>query len=232
MLREIIKSKTNTPKNQNTMKTVYNLIIVDESGSMCLIEQQAFAGMNETIQTVQQLQKKYPEIEQRITLMTFETGKRRYHLDNVTAKQAHVLRPGEYRPGGGTPLYDAVGEGIAKVNAVCGVDDEVVVTIITYGEENSSVEYNHKMGKNLIEKMKKQGWTFAFIGTDNLDVSGMAQSLGIDSHLSFSEDAAGTQMMFERVRSCREDNMDCIAYDESDEPRAHRRANFLNLDEA
>ena len=67
------------------MKTVYNLIIVDESGSMCLIEQQAFAGMNETIQTVQQLQKKYPEIEQRITLMTFETGKRRYHLDNVPA---------------------------------------------------------------------------------------------------------------------------------------------------
>ena len=214
------------------MKTVYNLIIVDESGSMCLIEQQAFAGMNETIQTVKQLQKKYPEIEQRITLMTFETGKRRYHLHNVPAKQAHVLRPGEYRPGGGTPLYDAVGEGIAKVNAVCGVDDEVVVTIITDGEENSSMEYNHKMVKNLIEKMKKQGWTFAFIGTDNLDVSGMAQSLGIDSHLSFSEDAAGTQMMFERVRSCREANMACIASDESDEQRAYRRANFLNLDEA
>ena len=213
------------------MKTVYNLIIVDESGSMCLIEQQAFAGMNETIQTVKQLQKKYPEIEQRITLMTFETGKRRYHLDNVPAKQAHVLRPGEYRPGGGTPLYDAVGEGIAKVNAVCGVDDEVVVTIITDGEENSSVEYNHKMVKNLIEKMKKQGWTFAFIGTDNLDVSGMAQSLGIDSHLSFSEDAAGTQRMFERVRSCREANMACIASDESDEQRAYRRANFPNLDE-
>ena len=214
------------------MKTVYNLIIVDESGSMCLIEQQAFAGMNDTIQTVKQLQKKYPEIEQRITLMTFETGKRRYHLDNVTAQQSHVLRPGEYRPGGGTPLYDAVGEGIAKVNAVCGADDEVVVTIITDGEENSSVEYNHKMVKNLIEKMKKQGWTFAFIGTDNLDVSGMAQSLGIDSHLSFSEDAAGTQMMFERVRSCREANMACIASDESDEQRAYRRANFLNLDEA
>ena len=214
------------------MKSVYNLMIVDESGSMCLIEQQAFAGMNETIQTVQQLQKKYPDIEQRITLMTFETGKRRYHLDNVTAQQSHVLRPGEYRPGGGTPLYDAVGEGIAKVNAVCGADDEVVVTIITDGEENSSIEYNHKMVKNLIEKMKKQGWTFAFIGTDNLDVSGMAQSLGIDSHLSFSEDAAGTQMMFERVRSCREANMACIASDESEEERTYRRANFLNLDEA
>lgn len=214
------------------MKTVYNLIIVDESGSMCLIEQQAFAGMNETIQTVKQLQKKYPDIEQRITLMTFETGKRRYHLDNVPAQQAHVLRPGEYRPGGGTPLYDAVGEGISKVNAVCSMDDEVVVTIITDGEENSSVEYNHTMVKNLIEKMKKQGWTFAFIGTDNIDVRGMAHGLGINSHLSFSEDAAGTQMMFEKVRRCREANMDCIASDESAEERAVRRANFLNLDEA
>lgn len=214
------------------MKTVYNLIIVDESGSMCLIEQQAFAGMNETIQTVKQLQKKYPDIEQRITLMTFETGKRRYHLDNVPAQQAHILRPGEYRPGGGTPLYDAVGEGISKVNAVCGIDDEVVVTIITDGEENSSVEYNHTMVKNLIEKMKKQGWTFAFIGTDNIDVRGMARGLGINSHLSFSEDAAGTQMMFAKVRRCREANMDCIASDESAEERAVRRANFLNLDEA
>lgn len=214
------------------MKTVYNLIIVDESGSMCLIEQQAFAGMNETIQTVKQLQKKYPDIEQRITLMTFETGKRRYHLDNVPAQQANILRPGEYRPGGGTPLYDAVGEGIAKVNAVCGIDDEVVVTIITDGEENSSMEYNHTMVKNLIEKMKKQGWTFAFIGTDNIDVRGMAHGLGINSHLSFSEDAAGTQMMFAKVRRCREANMDCIASDESAEERAVRRANFLNLDEA
>lgn len=214
------------------MKTVYNLIIVDESGSMCLIEQQAFAGMNETIQTVQQLQKKYPDIEQRITLMTFETGNRRYHLDNVPAQQAHILRPGEYRPGGGTPLYDAVGEGISKVNAVCGMDDEVVVTIITDGEENSSVEYNHTMVKNLIEKMKKQGWTFAFIGTDNIDVRGMAHGLGINSHLSFSEDAAGTQKMFAKVRRCREANMACIASDETEEECLVRRANFLNLDEA
>ena len=231
MLRETTKSKTQTSKNRNTMKTVYNLIIVDESGSMCLIEQQAFAGMNETIQTVQQLQKKYPDIEQRITLMTFETGKRRYHLDNVTAQQATILAPGQYRPGGGTPLYDAVGEGCSKINAVCGIDDEVVVTIITDGEENSSVEYNHAMVKNLIEKLKNQGWTFTFIGTDNLDVRGMAHGLGIDSHLSFSEDAAGTKKMFAKVRRCREANMDCIASDESEEARICRRANFFNLDE-
>ena len=30
------------------MKRVFNLIVVDESGSMCVIEKQALAGLNET----------------------------------------------------------------------------------------------------------------------------------------------------------------------------------------
>ena len=39
-------------------KRVHNLIIVDESGSMSIIRKQAFTGMNETLQTVRQMQKK------------------------------------------------------------------------------------------------------------------------------------------------------------------------------
>ena len=38
------------------MKRVFNLIIVDESGSMCVIEKQALAGMNETLETICKLQ--------------------------------------------------------------------------------------------------------------------------------------------------------------------------------
>ena len=34
------------------------------------------------------------------------------------------------------------------------------------------------MVKNLINKLKEQNWTFAFIGTDDLDVEGMAASMG------------------------------------------------------
>ena len=37
------------------MKRVFNLIIVDESGSMSVIRQQAFAGMNETLSTPQRM---------------------------------------------------------------------------------------------------------------------------------------------------------------------------------
>ena len=41
------------------------MIIVDESGSMCVIERQALAGMNETIETVKKMQKMHKDIEQR-----------------------------------------------------------------------------------------------------------------------------------------------------------------------
>ncbi len=88
--------------------------------------------------------------------------------------------------------------GIAKINALTTEDDNsVLVTIITAdGEENCSEEYDLKMIKNLIEKLKKQNWTFTFIGTDDLDVENIAHGMGIDNHLQFSEDEAGTKAMF------------------------------------
>ena len=44
------------------MKRVFNMIIVDESGSMCVIKPQALAGINETIDTVKKMQKMHPEM--------------------------------------------------------------------------------------------------------------------------------------------------------------------------
>ena len=67
------------------------------------------------------------------------------------------------------------------------------------------------MIKNLIDKLKKQGWTFTFIGTDNLDVEGMAACMGIDNHLSFCEDAEGTKEMFARERMSRARFNKCMA---------------------
>ena len=93
--------------------------------------------------------------------------------------------------------------GVAIMNAHTGAKDKVLVTIITDGYENSSREYSLKMVKNLIDKQKKQGWIFTLIGTDNLDVAGMARSMSIDNHLEFSEDAEATEAMFERERACR-----------------------------
>jgi len=193
------------------MKRVMNLIIVDESGSMSIIEKQALTGLNETLETVKKMQDLHPDMEQRVTLMTFDSSHKRYVFDNVPATHTHLLTNNEYCPGGGTPLYDAIGIGISKLNAQTAVDDNVLVTIITDGEENCSDEYNLTMIKTLIEKMKKQNWTFTLIGTDNLDVEGMAGDMSIDNHLQFTEDAEGTQQMFERERKSRVCYNACLA---------------------
>lgn len=192
-------------------KRVYNLVIVDESGSMSIIHREALAGINETITTCQKMQKAHPEMEQRITLITFDSNHFKLHYDNINADEARPLTMKQYNPCAATPLYDAIGKGIAKMNAQTEAEDNVLVTIITDGEENCSEEYNLKMVKTLIEKLKKQGWTFTLIGTDNLDVEGMAGAMAIDNHLSFAEDDASTAKMFARERRSRERYNDMVS---------------------
>ena len=198
-------------KTVETTKKVYNLIIVDESGSMSIIRNEALVGLNETIETCQKMQELHPEMEQRITLISFDSNHFKVHLDNEPAIKARKLTVEDYRPNAATPLYDAIGKGISKLNAQTGVGENVLVTIITDGEENCSHEFNLKLVKNLIEKQKAQGWTFTLIGTDNLDVEGMAGSLSIDNHLEFTEDAESTKRMFAKERKARARFMACAA---------------------
>lgn len=197
------------------MKRVFNLLVVDESGSMSIIRRQALVGINETLATIQKMQKAHADLEQRVTLITFDSTHTNVFYDNVRASNANPLKAKDYNPCGATPLYDAIGMGITKINALTTEDDSVLVTIITDGEENCSEEYNLKMIKNLIEKLKKQNWTFTFIGTDDLDVENIAHGMGIDNHLQFSEDEAGTKKMFARENRARERynkfrSMDCV----------------------
>ena len=191
-------------------KRVHNLIIVDESGSMEIIRKQAFTGMNETLQTVRKMQEKYPDIEQKVTLITFDSDHTKWHYDDMTASKTKDLNWKAYRPCAATPLYDAIGKGISKVNAQVNDGEHVLVTIITDGEENSSEEWTLKMVRRLIEKLKKQNWTFTLIGTDNLDVETMAHSFAIDEHLEFQQDEAGTKAMFARERRSRERYNCCV----------------------
>ncbi len=184
-------------------KRVFNLIIVDESGSMSIIRRQAFAGMNETLQTIRQMQEQIPEQEQHVTLVTFDSGHTKWHYDNVAAAQTHNLKWDDYTPNAATPLYDAMGKAISKVNAQIEEGDNVLVTVITDGEENCSIEWTLKMVRTMIEKLKKQNWTFTLIGTDNLDVENMAQAFAIDEHMEFHQDVEGTKTMFARERRSR-----------------------------
>ena len=138
-------------------KQVFNLIIVDESGSMSVIRKQAFSGMNETLETIKSMQQQYPDTEQRVSLVTFDSDHTTWHYDNLPANKTASLKWESYNPGGCTPLYDAIGSAVSKVNAVAAKDSHVLVTIITDGEENSSREWKLSAIRSLIEKLKTAG---------------------------------------------------------------------------
>lgn len=63
-------------------------------------------------------------------------------------------------------------------------DSVVVVTIITDGMENASHEYNGQTIKELVERLRGEGWTFTYMG-DNQNSVEVAMKLSIrNSRLS------------------------------------------------
>lgn len=176
---------------------VHNLIILDESGSMMSIYYPALTGVNETLQTIREAQKEHPDQEHFVTLATFDTTHYNKIYHNTPAEKAIGITGEQYRPCGGTPLYDAMGKAINELRTKVAKGDIVLVTIITDGYENASQEYDGKAIKSLVEAMRKEGWVFTYIGA-NQDVDAVAESMAINNRMAFCASAAGTKAMFEK----------------------------------
>lgn len=194
---------TNTPNTENTENTqrhpdrsVMNLIILDKSGSMASIRQEAVEGVNHTLAAIRSAGEE-TSMEQRVTLVAFCSCEHRKLIDYAPIENVAPLQPDEYRPCCGTPLYDAIGHNCTalarRLAHRTGV--AVNVTIITDGYENSSRKWSGGRVKALIEQLKAKGWTFAFIGA-NVDVEAVSFSLSIDNAMQFSSDAESTRAMF------------------------------------
>lgn len=186
--------------NVAAAKRVHNLLILDESGSMQSIYQPALTGVNETLQTIREAQKEHDDQKHFVSLIAFDSGHYNQIYCNTPAEKATDITQEQYRPGGCTPLYDAMGRSINELRPNVVKGDVVLVTVITDGYENASREYNGKAIKALVEEMKGKGWVFTYIGA-NQDVEAVATSMSIDNHLAFEEDEEGTKAMF--ARECR-----------------------------
>jgi uncharacterized protein YegL len=183
---------------------VYNVIVLDKSGSMSSIARQAVDGVNETIGSIKSAQEKNPDQEHIVTLVAFCGCELKTIYDNVPVAEVKPLTDRDYRPCCMTPLYDAIGTTITRVNAMKNNEQDslALVTIITDGYENASREYTHTAIRALIESYKEQGWQFTYIGADH-DVEQVAYSLNIQHSLQFDKSEAGTQAMFAQERKSR-----------------------------
>ena len=191
------------------MKTeIYNLIILDESGSMECVRRQTIDGCNETINTIRASQEKFAGTQTHfVSIYAFQSNGRRqsrYVMKNQPVGNVPDITADDYEPWGMTPLYDAVGSTLSDLKAaVAGAEMAIgSVTIITDGAENSSQDYDLRKVADMIAKLKEKGWSFNFIGA-NIDVERTAASLNIDNSLEFQQDEEGTRAMFEQERNSR-----------------------------
>lgn len=206
---EILKSSNKDKKDKSTQR-VFNLIILDESGSMAAIEKQAVSGLNETFQTIRNAQKDHKEQQHFISFVTFNSARIRTVMNRQAVDCNKELKWKDYKPNDCTPLFDAMGQSINELKSYVEEEDVVLVTIITDGYENASREYSGADIKKLVANLKGKGWVFAYIGT-NQDVDAVADDMGIHSRMSYDYSPSGVSCMYSAERSSRRLFFDRIA---------------------
>jgi len=152
-------------------------LVVDRSGSMRSIQEDAEGGINSFIS-----QQAGEPGEASLTLLHFNT---RYELVHNGVPIADVP---EYQlvPRGMTALLDAVGRAINETGRRLAQLPEldrpglVIFVVMTDGLENSSCEFTRQQVREMIEHQQdKYSWQFTFLGADQ-DAFAEGGKLGID----------------------------------------------------
>jgi len=204
-------------------------IILDRTGSMEEIREDTIGGFNAFLKEQQAL----PD-EATFSLIQFDSQDP-YEVIHHFEKINNVprLTSETYVPRASTPLLDAIGKGVNDLESALDKmkpakrPANVVMVIITDGQENSSREF----GKNQIVKMIKakqgKGWQFVYLSAD-LDSINDAMEYGMHAHatMAFAKSHAGTQKMWSssskalaRYRTKKSKSVFFDEEDRADEPK-------------
>jgi Mg-chelatase subunit ChlD len=182
---------------QNLTELVF---VVDKSGSMHGLESDTIGGLNSTLQENRRLPG-----EAIVSLVLFDNVSE-VVLDRIPLKDVRPLTERDYRVGGCTALLDAVGDAVRyhhKVQKILPKDhraEHVMFVIITDGMENASNHRTYREVKSLIEKHRKKGWEFLFLGA-NIDAAAEAGRIGIASNRAsqYVSDGYGSRVAYQSI---------------------------------
>lgn len=217
-------------KQTNSTKTkIYNLIILDKSGSMNRIRAAAYQGCNEVLNGIRTAQNDYADNQEHyVSLMLFDSNSMPYIHKGVPASQATDLNEDDYVPVGLTPLLDAMGSALTELKKEVEKQEIAVgvVTVISDGLENDSHNWSREAVAKLVEELKEKGWTFAFMGT-NQDVLAVSKQLNIDNSIHFEYNDEGLREAWSREQKARSAYYDRVSKDKYDNLTPEQRARAL-----
>ncbi|MBK9292391.1 MAG: VWA domain-containing protein [Bacteroidetes bacterium] len=191
-------------QNSTTVK-VFNLIVLDESGSMQSIKEETISTFNELIDTILKAEKDNPGQQHYVSFVSFNSSRIHTHLDRMPTEKIRKLDHHSYQPDAMTPLYDALGQSLTKLeNALIKENDiAVLVSVITDGMENASKEFNRQSIAALIERLRQKGWTITYMGA-NQDAERVALTINIVNAINFDASTKGMDDLLNRKRKAME----------------------------
>lgn len=164
-------------------------LVIDRSGSMIRIAHDMQGGIDSLLKEQAALPGKLL-----IDVVTFDS-KVEYPYSNASAKEidANDL----IHPRGSTALYDAVGSTITALGQKLAKLSEkerpgnVLVVVVTDGQENSSREWKQADVKKAVETQTKDfSWDFIFLGA-NIDSAAVGGGIGFAAANTMNYDATG-----------------------------------------
>ncbi len=173
-------------------KNAYITFVVDESGSMGSVREVTVSGINEQIQQVKRDfgGKNSEKVKAIVSLIRFnDKVKPVFMYSDIDSLKEITLD--EYKPDGGTAMYDAVGYAINQLKMREDIDEEntsSLIVVVSDGQENSSREITAKQLADTISKLNEtKRWTVTYLGA-NQDLSKVSQSTNIyvGNTMSFS----------------------------------------------
>lgn len=176
-------------------------VIIDESGSMGFLREDTIGGINTFIEEQKKLSGKAT-----LTLTKFATEVKVLY-ENLALEDVKLLTDDDYKPSGGTALYDAVGTTMAVVGKrLDALSDEerpgkVIFLIVTDGGENMSREFTQEGVKAAVEHQReKYSWEFVFLGA-NIDAATVGSSIGVATRNSvqYTASPAGSAQLYSSV---------------------------------
>ena len=175
-------------------------VLMDRSGSMQTIRSDAEGALKSFIEEQAKV-----EGSCTIRLSEFDTV-----YNDVYPSVSLPFAPAySLRPRGGTALYDGIGRLINDFGTELEAIPEpmrpgnVLVVIVTDGQENSSREFNKGMVRAMIQNQSRvYNWNFLFLAA-NQDAVLTGGNLGIDagSSLTFGTSTAGVQGSWNAVNN-------------------------------
>ena len=186
-------------KEQKLDNHTHIVVILDKSASMSGLSHSTISGFNGFMK-----EQKTVASKATVSLVQFAAGQD-WVYDMMPVAEVSDLTSRSYNTDGpSTALCDSIARAVHRaenqIKEMNEKPDNVVVVIITDGQENDSKEFQKKHIVKIIEAHEKEGWDFVFLGA-NQDAIAEGGSIGVraSNALTYGATQDGVHAMYASV---------------------------------